>query len=149
MLCLFLYVTAFLGVLYIFCVVKSIKVYRGATGLTLLKIDNIKLELWYFPAGFSIEEHRHPNEYIKTVRLFGEAVFFRNRYNSLACHDARWYNYKKFIYTIKRVDYHWFTVGKRMPMIALNYEYWYTNRVTSASKDIQYRAFSPKSEITN
>jgi len=126
--------------LYFIFVLSTFKRFKGATGFTLLKFWRINFELWYFPAGFSIEEHKHPNEYIKIIRLFGEAVFYKNRNGKIVSHAAAWYNYWKFTYNIRNNEYHWLVAGKKMPLVVINDEYWYPGcKITSAAQDIKFK----------
>lgn len=113
--------------------------YKGCLGITLLRIGKFKAELWIIPPLFKIDEHLHPNQDIKIIYLWGEAIFYRNNrnideYKSFSV--SRETIFKTF--NVRAYHSHWFDNFYHR-LVFINLEFWKI-KPTSAAVDIKYYA---------
>ena len=110
--------------------------FRNSRGWKLFQFGSYRIELWYFPSGFFIERHAHPNENIEVLYLFGD-VFFHREDSKDKNNYAEWLStgFPRFL-SLPAGYIHWFNVGK-WPLIAINFSRFIdTNIPISASEDI-------------
>ena len=112
-----------------------LKRYERCIGLSLPAIGRWKIEFWFCPANYRIQEHTHDQEDIKLILLFGHEVRFHRRKKSEMlgqAHLARWRDIGR-VFTINAGDAHWFEVSD-YPLIFCNIEHWHC-KPTSACID--------------
>lgn len=98
-------------------------------GITLFRFKQFRLEIWFCPKGYSIEEHCHPSQDIELMYLYGEATFCRRRilnwkFPENSPIEMKIVRFPKDIFhrfTVKHCDSHWFSVSEKM-LIFLNFQ---------------------------
>ena len=120
----------------------NIRVYKQdkhiCYGFRLYTINKYQAELWYCPKGLAIIEHKHSNEDIELMFLFGHNTTFYRRHSIsrlLEFATMKWYNIGK-TFTINNGHYHSFSVSK-LPLVFINFETWLNNKPTSACDDFE------------
>lgn len=113
--------------------------HEGCRGITLFKLGARRVELWFCPAGYAIEEHSHPKEDIELMYLFGDTLFFRR--NLAKPEKVEWerMTWKRFgaKFSVRYFHSHWFTVG-RLPLVFLNFQKFREGfKPESAAKDFE------------
>lgn len=103
-------------------------------GLMLWLSKKWCVEIWYFPSGYKIKPHFHPNENIEVLYLFGSASFYRIHPDTEKKQEAIMNFIPKFL-TVPAGWVHGFKVG-RFPLIAINFANFVYGYSMSASKDI-------------
>ena len=99
--------------------------HESCRGLTLLLWGRWSAELWYCPRGYEIKPHLHPHEDIELVPVFGWAAFHRCPAKGVLPETAvvtprRWFRR----HTVPMGWVHWFTVGRRLPLVFINVARW-------------------------
>jgi hypothetical protein len=116
--------------------------YDYCRGLTLWRKGQRNVEAWWCPSGYEIIPHSHPNETIELIPLFGWATFHRQKKvagewlpaESVVVTPRRWFRK----HTVPMGCLHWFTVGRRMPLIFLNVSVWRDGvKPTTAAEDFE------------
>jgi hypothetical protein len=90
--------------------------------MTLWSWGQRRAEIWFCGPNYEIKEHRHPNEDIEIMYLFGSANFYRRDINTGEAFfkPMTWRSFmRKF--TINNFHVHWFSVG-RWPMIVISFQ---------------------------
>lgn len=110
--------------------------YESCRGFTIFKFKKFRIEIWYCPAKYEIIEHRHPEEDIELIFIFGQTVFSRRDINSGVIESlaTSWKMFgRKF--SVKHYHSHWFKVG-RLPLIFINVQRFFNDYdVKSAAQD--------------
>src|SRR5579859_3900335 len=99
---------------------KIINRHKSCIGITLFRLFNLNIELWYCPRGFKIEPHSHPEEDIQLMYLFGKTTFY-------LVHESiggkrfipKWYHFGH-CFSVPAGFEHWFVVSK-WPLIFINF----------------------------
>jgi hypothetical protein len=119
--------------------------HRDCIGLTLFRWKNFRLELWYCPKNFVIEEHCHPSQDIELMYLYGETTFCRrkiinNKMSEIAPFEAIDVSFPKYFgkkFTVSHDDSHWFSVRNK-PLIFLNFQRFLPGKIpVSAAVDFK------------
>ena len=112
--------------------------YDSCRGLTLFKWGQLRVEVWYCPAGYTIIEHSHPSEDVELMYVFGSTTFYRrdirdDKVESVKCGIK--YLFRKF--SVRFFHSHWFSVG-RLPLIFINFQRFLPgNKPVSAAIDFK------------
>lgn len=98
--------------------------YGPCKGLTLFKWNQWRAEIWYIPSGYTIVEHRHPEEDVELMYLMGSTEFCRRdiRTNVVESAPVKWPSKMFKCYGVKHYHSHYFTVGK-WPLIFINFQH--------------------------
>lgn len=98
--------------------------HEDCVGITLFKWGQRRIELWFCPSGYKIEEHSHPQEDVELMFLYGNTLFCRQKTDGKTPVESY---YAQFpgdfgrVFTVKHDDSHWFNVGNK-PLIFLNFQ---------------------------
>ncbi len=97
--------------------------YGPCRGFTLFKFGQRRAEIWYIPSGYTIVEHRHPEEDVELMYLMGSTAFCRRdiRTNVVESAEVKWPKNFGCCYGVKHYHTHWFSVGK-WPLIFINFQ---------------------------
>lgn len=97
--------------------------YGPCRGLTLFKWGQRRAEIWYIPSGYTIVEHRHPEEDVELMYLMGSTAFCRRdiRTNVIESAQVKWPANVGRCYGVKHYHTHWFSVGK-WPLVFINFQ---------------------------
>lgn len=118
---------------------KFIHHYEGCISLTLFRWGSRNVEIWFCPANYKIIEHKHPNEDIELMFIYGDAEFARrkNIEDVSEVFKASFPRHLFKLFSVKAGHYHYFTVSKR-PLIFINFSRWLNNtKPTSAADDFE------------
>ena len=116
--------------------------YKDAIGFGIWKSKTRYVEIWKFPHEFDISPHTHPDEHIETMLIFGKATFCKRKPDdagvSIFKKTGLFSNMFKCL-SIPAGFIHWFVVGKRWPLIVINFSKFIPGtKPMSASFDIQF-----------
>jgi len=107
--------------------------HENCIGLTLFKWNQRRIEIWFCPSGYQIEEHSHPSEDVELVYIFGNTIFFRRNLLNGKYEEGKPKFLQKF--TVMHFHSHGFTVG-RLPLIFINFQKFLNGyKPMSAAKD--------------
>ena len=97
--------------------------YGPCRGFTFFKWNQWRAEIWYIPSGYTIVEHRHPEEDVELMYLMGSTEFCRRdiRTNVVESAPVKWPSNMFKCYGVKHYHTHFFTVGK-WPLIFINFQ---------------------------
>lgn len=114
--------------------------YGPCRGMTLFRWKNFNIEIWFCPSYYQIPEHKHPNEHIELMFVYGGDTLFVRRESLKSPNETLAVRFPQDIFkkfTVKPNHYHWFSVSKH-PLIFLNISHWINNvKPTSAAYDFE------------
>lgn len=114
--------------------------YGPCRGITLFSWGRLNIELWYAPRNYEIVEHKHSNEDIELMFLFGKSTFFRRKFKTMPEESVN-VSFPRSLFkcmTVPAGYFHRFTVNRFSPLVFINIERWKPGvRITSASMDFQ------------
>ena len=111
--------------------------YGPCRGITLFRYEQLRVELWYIPAGYDIVEHRHPKEDVELMYIFGSSAFFRRdiRVGMPEMFEPKFPRDLFKTFSVKHFHSHWFSVGK-IPLVFINFQTFLAgNEPVSAADD--------------
>lgn len=110
--------------------------YGPCWGITLYRFFQYRAELWFIPKNYTIVEHRHPQESVELMFIFGRTEFYRRNIYTCAV-DTLATTWRCFgrCFSVNSYHSHWFKTNS-WPLVFINFQKFFPGiKPKSAAKD--------------